>query len=65
MRPKWEKNGVKIEPYVTVTVRLRHALYHELTHFASLFTPRKTHQDILSEAVAQYIHSQKVGRAHE
>lgn len=62
MKPKWEKQGVKIEPYVTVTVRLPHPLYREMTAFSHLFVPRKSHQSILHDAVQEYIHSQKVER---
>jgi hypothetical protein len=63
MKPKWEKKGVKIEPYVTVTVRVPHPVYHEMTAFSRLFTPRKTHQSVLLEALQQYIHSQRVERS--
>jgi len=40
---------------VAVTVRLDEARYHKLVGYGARFTPRKTNQDILVEAVDAYL----------
>jgi hypothetical protein len=40
---------------VAVTVRLDEARYHKLVGYGARFTPRKTNQDILVEALDAYL----------